>query len=132
MKLRPPIPIAVLTTLVALAACSDDDSRSADRGADASVPTAVPEEGVAEEITPGAGGISADLETFGYAIESAMGDDIEDYEVDGTTLRIRARGDAEPSNDACMIVRMVAGSLELPEGAVIEVEYDDTVEDCGI
>lgn len=134
------VPAVALTAVLVLGACSDDSPDQGSRLDDAATADTALDDPALEDtdgdtgggtgLVPG-GGFASDLETFGFAIESAM-EDVTGYDVDGSTLRIRIDGVSDPSNDACMIVRMVAGSVTLPDGATVEVEYDDTVDDCGV
>lgn len=127
---RTTLGVAAALTTLALTGCGGDDAGG---GASPEVDTAVDstssgDSGDAEPRGP----ISVGLDTLGYAIEAVMGN-VEGYEVDGSTLRIRIGEDFdEYLSSECTIISTVAASTDVPDGSTIELEYDDGVQPCEI
>ncbi len=119
--------VVVLTAIGILCACSDSKDQDASTDRDSSPSTAKTE---APESSNGT--ISSSLDNLGFALETAMGSEMDGYTVKGSTLRIRMKGASGPLSTACSTIQMVAGSISLPTDAVVEVEHDDGVEDCKI
>lgn len=126
---RTTLGVAAALTTLALTGCGGDDAGG---GASPEVDTAVDSapSGGSETALPG--GFSVGLDTLGYAIEAVMGN-VEGYEVDGSTLRIRIGEDFDDYLSAeCTIISTVAASTDVPDGSSIELEYDNGVQPCEI
>lgn len=109
-----------LAATLFLAACGDDSAP--DAPATASAP---PASGTAPAGS-GLSSVETSLETMGHALQKSIGEKVKGYDVSGSTLRLQINEDfSEFQVSECMVIELVAPSLNLPADAAVEVEYHD-------